>query len=366
MLLTGLNSYSQNCKPDSLINYNYVLGTLVKNKTTRVVYHYSSNGKTEMENLYLWNDSAGSWLNWRINENTFDANGRRIQEIQKYWDGTNWIDQFRNSFQYNATGSMSQLLQQIYNNNVWTNNYKIDVAFNSANDTLQEVRQDWNNGFWVNDYRIDYTYHLDTLVETSLMSWNVNTWMNVWKEEYGYNTLNLVDKSTYSKIVNGNYAFAWSHTYFYDASKRLIQTVRHEWDFTNTDWKPDYRYDYTYDNAGCQESSTTSRSQMPGAVGPFDPYYKTEYFVSGVAGVANTENELRISCYPVPASNHLTITAEDAFTENEFAVVNLLGEHMPLSLSNNTPTSKTINVQQYPKGVYLLHVKNTTIRFVKE
>ena len=373
LLLTGFNSHSQTCRPDSAINYSYVLGSIVKEPSTKIFYYYDGAGNNIKEQLFRWNDSINDWEYWRINDKTFNGAGKLTEQIDKFWDAATqtWVAPYRTALQYNGTGSVSQQLHQIRNSatNVWINDYKVDVAFNSANDTLQELRQNWENNTWKNNYKIDYTYNLDTLTMRELKLWDdvTPTWKNQWKEEYTYNTAGLLEKTTLNRAYSsGNYYFSTQFTNTYNSTGKLAETLREEWDQAADYWITPYKYTYEYNSINCITVSNVFSGRGNRPSNGFNPYSQVEYFYGGVANAISENDITTFNCFPVPATNYLTISTAEQINWSELSIVNTMGQLMPIEYLSNGATSKTINVQGYAKGIYFLQVKNATRRFVKQ
>ena len=67
-----------------------------------------------------------------------------------------------------------------------------------------------------------------------------------------------------------------------------------------------------------------------------------------------------ISVYPNPAVNTITITSNFGYI-NKFKIINVLGQ----TVINGSLSSNQIDVSNLKRGVYLLQLKDKTLKFMK-
>ncbi len=358
------DGYSQSCKPDSSIFFTYVSGTQIRDKSTKSVYAYNAKGETSKQYLYTWNDSMNDWEKWRVWDNTYTPAGKLAKMVDSFWINNGWKAYYITTYQYNANGSVSQKLEQRWDDNTSTfiNNYKEDVAFNASNDTSQILRQEWDNNTWKNKYKIDYNYSLDTLKSRELKVWNAsNAWEKTWFEELIYNNRNLVGNMNFFRANAGKTAYDKNQrtSYTYNSLGALIATYTEDYDAFNLAWVSKNSASYTFTTDNCMKINSYATSGV-GATS------ETEYYYSaGVNGVEEVSAN-SLHGYPVPASNTFTIKADQDIDPSTVMIANAIGQLMPVEFTAKQQNSISVNVQNYPAGVYFVQLGNAKLRFVKQ
>ncbi len=79
-----------------------------------------------------------------------------------------------------------------------------------------------------------------------------------------------------------------------------------------------------------------------------------------------SDNLSKISCYPNPVKDYLTIKDEDEISNSEIEIVDIKGE---IILISNIPSEKTFDLSKLTKGLYFVKTRNNsnanTIKFIK-
>jgi hypothetical protein len=85
-------------------------------------------------------------------------------------------------------------------------------------------------------------------------------------------------------------------------------------------------------------------------------------------GIKEIDNTVRVSVYPNPANNYITLDAAERISS--ISIFNVIGEEVAIQTVNKSQVSN-INIENLPKGVYILKAtfnsnKSTVVRFNKQ
>lgn len=87
-----------------------------------------------------------------------DMFGMVSQEINKYWNGANWVDTYISNYTYNANDDLTLYAEQQWNNNMWNDNLQIVYTYSTNNNLNQVIRYYNQDGTMTFDTRYTYTW----------------------------------------------------------------------------------------------------------------------------------------------------------------------------------------------------------------
>jgi hypothetical protein len=76
------------------------------------------------------------------------------------------------------------------------------------------------------------------------------------------------------------------------------------------------------------------------------------------------ENTVLLKLFPNPATNNLTVELKSFKNAEKMQIFNLTGRLLKEIIL--TSTKQQISIEDLPKGVYLVRVKNSAVKFIKE
>jgi hypothetical protein len=141
------------------------------------IYTYTTNPMLASSILYQsWQTSNVSWVNSRLYNYTYDANGNTTNILTKDWKAGAWVNSSQYTYTYNINNLMITFLQEIWDasTNNWINYNLINYAYTTFNKLSLDSGQKWNkpSSSWINNYKSLYTYDANNF----LIKWNYNTW----------------------------------------------------------------------------------------------------------------------------------------------------------------------------------------------
>ncbi|HNX00468.1 MAG TPA: T9SS type A sorting domain-containing protein [Candidatus Cloacimonadota bacterium] len=86
--------------------------------------------------------------------------GMVLQELDKSWDGSNWINDQKLDYQYDAQDHLTTLMDQDWNGLAWNDNRKDIYTYDTNGNMYRDLVQNWNDGSssYVDYERTTYTW----------------------------------------------------------------------------------------------------------------------------------------------------------------------------------------------------------------
>lgn len=274
--------------------------------SSKISYTYNGSKKILTETTMTW--MMVSWLENRIETNTYDTNGNLIKIITQGYDFL--TQQMKNSSQhtysYNSDGTENQSIVQTWNAlNQWENTSRMTNTYNASKQITAMLSENWVSDAWMNVSKMTLTYNTNGSVKETLSeTWQTDKWVNSFK-----------DISSYSP------------------QGELEVDLSQEWNATLVQWENQMRTTYHYNTTG------------------FQP-------------VESAGNVSKV--FPNPFEDQLTIEY-GSLDENGIQVFNSTGQ-LVKSLKSTSSVTR-VNLGSLNKGVYIMKIKSLqneqTIRLLK-
>jgi Secretion system C-terminal sorting domain len=237
-------------------------------------YMYNSNGKLTSEVNKSWNGT--NWVNSNRKTFTYDSNGNETSWLSENWDDTNWVNYFSYTKEYDSSKNLTSWLYEDWEDTKWIHNTRRKFTYDSNNNITSFLYEEWdaNNLLYIN--RTTYTYDPSgNIISGVIEKWNETDWETIsrgnstndsngnmisWINE-SWNGTNWVNsnRKTFTYDSNGNET-SWlsenwidtnwinysSYTRIYDSNGNQTLWVFQTWDDTN--WVTNSRRNYTYDS----------------------------------------------------------------------------------------------------------------------
>jgi hypothetical protein len=332
----------------------------------------NDNNLTEIIDLD-WDIGTSQWIKFGVATYTYNANNKSVVELYQEYNGSAIQYQYRVSNTYNSEGFLIQILEEDYLTSSWVKAFNINLEYANGN-IVSGISSEWNGVDWIigedsSKLRIDYNANgTVSSVVTDLWESSSSSWL-------------AANRSVYS----------------YDGNNRIV--LQEGQVFEGSAWMPSYKTEYAYDANGNaltekefykdngvfilenEETNTFDTLQlMANFAHPFKDKRGVDYLFS-VNGIINkilttTSGDSRttynygeatasipkfnladVAVSPNPVNDVLSIRIQN-ISIHKIEVYNLLGKKVL------TSTKSKINVENLPKGVYLLKIQSEDAGFV--
>lgn len=307
-------------------------------------YTYNENGKILLVVQSNWNSEQAAYTPGTRTEYNYDTNGNLIEVLSKTWSNetSEWMLNQKQESTFNANGKITIFIQSSYSqsNQIWTPTRKVEYTYNSNGDILQYMEFDWSttDNDFINKMKYAYTYP-PSQREMQRANWTDNSyWLNVKK---------IVD--TYDNLDN------------------MILNETYNWNQTNNNWIPEFKYDFIYDlNLSINDLilpfwiQTSSLFRYK--------YLKTNYYMfneenndwtlfsadenyyseQSTTAINNLNPEFA-AVYPNPASGEIRVITADSPN----ALLQLINIQGRIVLSQNVTNNETISLEGINNGLYI-------------
>lgn len=295
---------------------------------------FNTEGLKETSIIYFWEIQFNDWRPNDKEEYSHNGSGLLIEKLQYFWNGVNWVLQTNTEYTYTITDKIDYQVTFILFYDEWINNSKIDFDYDANDNEILYFRSDWDDNQWINEYKRESIFDNNNNMTSQTASlWNEtnNEWVYSWKRESNYDENNHL-------IMNSNYN--WSTDL-----QIWIGTSKYE-SIYNDEEKVDIRIYYVW-NDNTNEWTLDEKEFL----------YRT---ITGIPEDFETDN---LMIYPNPVESVLNIKRQSTDNIN-CSIISISGQKlMQFQLSGS---NAQINVDNLPKGVYMLHINNGTTTTVRK
>lgn len=256
---------------DSTLTYihaQYIGSTLMEVDSVlnrKTYFNYDENGNL-LQELGLWRESEGVYINSSKKEYSYDNNHNILSCAEFEWDaeGSFWDKDFKDEFEYNINNSKTLSIRYNGDNstNEWKYGGKVVYEYNAENLQTQRNVYVWQSDAWVNSSK------KTTIWNTSYHS--IDMWYiwdnsdNVWNPdsrlEWDRNAFGVTNYTYYTLYDEANEFYEGYEKYekSYDANGDLLNHIQYEWHESSQTWGLNWKHDYNYN----VENNLTSDSSF--------------------------------------------------------------------------------------------------------
>jgi hypothetical protein len=264
-----------------------------------------------------WNSGAMQWQKTSRMLNHYNTAKQMDTSWQQHWIQMigQWDDNMRSIYTY-TNGKLTEVLQQMMTPGSWENTFRTFYSYDAAGRQTLIENEQWNGsgvGSWEKGYKIEYAYNAaGDMVEEKSSGWNS------WAYQY-----------------NGKTA------YTYNQFHRILTEETQTWNNTSGQWYYATANDYLTRN-----------------------YY--EAYTNSVKAV--TSNAARLSVFPMPASEQITISA--SFSQAQPVSIRIMDMNgrvvKQLADQAGIQYHKQIDVSDIASGSYIVTLSGTMESVVKK
>ena len=326
-----LNSEIQNI-------YNKGIPALFK----KIEYQYKSTLLTSKKE-FAWDQN-----NWNLSiENDFSylPDGKTDSITTTNYQSGSTNNQILSTFIYNADGTLQSELLQEKTVQDWVNTELINWFYTDNSSLVSSLRnKKWlsESSSWENTQRIDYSYNNSILVSETYQRWKSQFWDNDIRYDYEYDSNNLLLKKTLSEPIYHDWRGVIS-IYYSNFKQNKANNIDSKFDFwggVTDDLTTSYIPFMFNDQLSIQKGRSLSISYVP--------VDDTSLFTP----VKNNPFNM-IPVYPNPSIGIFYINTQK-YSVDSWSVTDLKGQVLRRQVQSFQ--SGVIDISDFPKGVYILHV----------
>ena len=259
---------------------------------------------------------------------------------------------------------------------MWENDWKDTIVYNNNNKIIDNIQQNWDSVAWVNNWRDTFAFNTNGTVSTDISeAWDSIAWVNYYLDTFSYDNNNNILVSLDKEWNDTAWVNSWKRTFTYDAFGSKLTDLFMQWDSTAWDSLYSRRLSFTYD---ANENSVTGKSEywQSGNWLPSEDtialyskkkwiycvqsgnYYRYQAsFHALPTGITDKDvNNSRFAVYPNPASEEIQVISNQCPVSG-IEIYNLLGGKIYNTLIADNRSPFTINIADFPSGMYIVEVK---------
>jgi len=297
--------------------------------------------------------------NWQLSLETdfrYFENGKTDSIKIKEFQSGNITNQYLSTFNYNSDGTLHSQLMQEKTDNDWLNSELINWYYTTNSSSIESVRnKKWISSLsvWENTQRIDYQYNDSIeLISETYMRWSTMFWKNDIRYDYEYDITNKLIKKTLFKPIYNDWRGLVSINYSNFALNKAndIESKYEFWGGKTGDLTTSF-IPYMFNN---EQSVQKGRSLKISYI----PITETELYTPLVS------NKMQlIPVYPNPSDGIFYINTQK-YNLKSWNVTNLNGQ--VLKKENIAFQTGVVDISDFPKGIYILHVTTTEEQLVQK
>lgn len=337
---------------------------------------------------YEWDGITQKWM-FDDKRETIRNHLKQITRINNFrWENDVWEIYETYDYTYYNDSLLANCIYLQWNtdNEAWQPISKTEYIYENQSNTLTQTNEyiwDWG---WAITAKTDYLKDANNR-DTAIINYEfygLNNWLPIYKERLGYDSFgyqSFYEQAVYSdtsgwrttqrnQTVNAPNGRILDHIYYYLNYQydSLMKSRRYEfaynttydkmleqktlfWDTANATWKPDYKYNYSYDADG---DNTLSKSYIwNDTISQWDLNVKTTYFYG---------NEIDLEeyvltgpyVYPNAASEHIRfMLPEKSESLLKLRLYDLKGREV---LSQKIKPTEMVQLRAIPNGLYVYKI----------
>lgn len=281
---------------------------------------YKNDSLMIMQEIFVWDSEIDDWFKIARGENEYNAAGQPTFEIffeAFYFDELKY--EYKQIYDYDENGNrtLSESYSWDKENEMWVGDYKQVSGYDENSNRILIESYDWDeeNEMWVGDYKSTRTYHAD------------GNWLTYYLYNWDTENNDWVLRNADERIYDYNYTVddlilpyeQWYHWGYYH--HMWLEEIRKLWD---------------------EEVGFEERKRIH--------YYSEQLITSTVE--LNLSN---VKVFPNPASDNITITWDNKYSELELRIYDAGGRLLIDKLINK---HEAISVNKLQSGLYLYQLSN--------
>ncbi len=295
--------------------------------SAKSIFAYDANGNILSEINLSWNNGASAWDSTEKYEYDYDAQQKVTSFLYRTWSGAGWENSYRTTYT-NSNGRRMSEVEEFWNTAVWEKDNKTDYVYNASGNRTSDIYSIWNGAAWDNDEKYLFDYDAsDRVISVIDQMWDGTNWTYNSKIEYSYTGSNLTESIIFDWVVS-TFENETKYDYTYNSFNQVLTYVSQTWN--GTTWQP------------------------TNADGKVNFHYETFEDNTGIAQALGEEN---FSIFPNPAQDVLNIQMKNKLAD-KVQVIDMLGKVVFETKSKSIALNITIPTNQLADGVYYLKIQS--------
>jgi len=210
-------------------------------------YSYDANGRrlTELDQEV----ANGIWVDQFLYTGTYDERGDQLTYLFQQWQNGEWTERERWSSTYDDRGNQTLLLDEQWDNGQLQFATRNTMTYDSLNQLTSNLTEFGGTGTWSNYLLATFTYdsHSRELSELD-QQWDGAQWVNWDKETFAYDSSGNFLSLLYATWDGGQFTNSSLISNTYDGGGHLLQYLLELW--SNGQWANSLRQSYSYSAGG--------------------------------------------------------------------------------------------------------------------
>ena len=320
--------------------------------STKYEYMYDENGVEYESYTYMWNASTERWdyTWWQVNTN--NAAGLPEIQILKMWDGSAWSDFIKITYTYTSFGQPQEILGALYFG-VWMDITKTIYSYNNLEQCTEIVNQEFDFvSTWNNTTRDSLVYNANGwMTEDLAQQWDSIAWVNNTITYPAYDNNGHDTAQLQMAWVNNAWENSIHSTYSYNQQWLVI--LEHQEIWINNAWGNSELYTNQYD---AQNRISEVLFQEWGGTS-WNNSTLTNWTYDLTVGLQPAPlYSQALSVYPNPAKDKITVEITKLTGSELISIYNSQGQ---IVIQKPVQQLKTeIGISNLSKGIYFVKLGN--------
>ncbi len=325
----------------------------------KIEYSYNAAGYTSSSSMSNWEIGNNQWVYFTKTEYTYNANNQYTVTIDSKWETpSGWVYLNKTEYGYDAQGYETSYSQFTWDtvSGTWTNKTKYEWAYDSSHNTTLSVYSNWFNNAWMIVLKSEYNYNASSqlTIQTDYNTWfdALNDFMNKTRTDYSYDgsgNVIFVKESTWSIMTP-----VWT-----DKSKedRTYENSFSYADLVLPHTGIAYSYDFSLDYSSEMFNHMLKKvilSDYNGGAWTVSNNSDLYYSALNTTGTAPS-NTSKVVIYPNPASDFISVTIDNHFTDIILDMFDLSGK---LVIHQTITNQWIVSTGQLASGIYMVRIKS--------
>ncbi len=340
-----------------------------------------TSGTVLIDNFTACNiKKSENWIPGNKAEEWYDEKGNFIAADSSRWDPLTkefiHYYQYKSDLTYDDNGNIlsnnSYEWNEIPGDSIWVNKYEGEYNENNKQTRSESYSWDVDAGIWVGNQKQETAYdEFGNIIQFTNYQWNffISDWLPLNKFEYTWNEAGIQTSEAYYSwsLEQGQLVGNYRNETFFNEFGEEIKTIFYNWNLDLNNWKiHDVNLTSHFNTITNPQGEITGyeQTQWDETLKRWRPIERYYYFYSfhSITAVkpetADFINKIAL-VYPNPASTVIYIQLNPGIFSGTAGLFNDKGQL--LKKVNLTTNLTSIQVNELPKGIYILYIETNQL-----
>lgn len=319
----------------------------------------------------IYQEWAGSgWLPDNKDEYMYDGLSRLISHTNYYYDAssTSFIPQDKFQYNYTSNNDVSEIIYQTNSGGTLVNYNKVSILYNANNKIISETYLDWTGGVYVPDTKYEYVYDaMNRVIKAYLLYYDdvASLWDTSTRIDFNLNSNGLILQKDNKTYdaSTGTFSLSYSQFMTYSGTGKLTSATSANWDASTSSYNYNWKTILEY-NSNDQLSSANGQTYSGGSWVNFDGDEIANYYYESFTGLKDLNSNTAFTIYPNPAKSTLDIVAQESI--QSVYIIDAVGRVVYKLTSSDMGHHATVDVCGYTNGNYFIMTTTKSGKGVKQ